>query len=386
MSILVVEKGDTALEGAVMIRDRLYAYRSTAGSGIREGAVYAGVVDRALKNVSAVFVRLPGKEFGFLPVPAGQKPPPSGARVTVQVRRPPSPSKKAMLTRDIALADAHLVYLPCGAGVHVSARIESEEERAALRQTGDRLLPDHGGLILRSSALAVDPETLKGERDRLLARWRQIEAAHQAAPALLWDGDGLPDQLMDEESERLERIVTNAPELFADAPCPVSFSEQPFALYSVRHRLETALRRTVRMKSGATLVIDPCEAMTVIDVNSALAAGGRDIRETAEKINVEAAWEIARLLRLRGIGGMIVVDFIDMDTQAARERVLAAMREALREDPVKTTVHAFTALGLLELTRRREQVPLAPLPDLPCPRCGGTGIYFADIKEDASDA
>lgn len=139
------------------------------------------------------------------------------------------------------------------------------------------------------------------------------------------------------------------------------------------------------MKSGASLVIDRCEAMTVIDVNSGKSSGGRDIAATAERVNHEAAREIARLLRLLGIGGIIVVDFIDMDSEEARQRLIEEMRQQLKNDPVKTEVYGITALGLMEITRRRAQTPLEYLRDTPCPHCGGTGILKTD-EEDTADA
>ena len=135
------------------------------------------------------------------------------------------------------------------------------------------------------------------------------------------------------------------------------------------------------MKSGATLVIDPCEAMTVIDVNSALASGGQDIEKTAARVDKEATWEIARLLRLRQIGGMVLIDFIDSASESVRDMLINEMKTALSEDPVKTTVHDFTQLGIMEITRHRKDIPYEALPDIPCPCCGGTGISFdSDVE------
>ena len=387
MSILLVEKDGQGLQAAVMHRGKLYACRSESGGSLREGQVYSAVVDRVLKGVSAVFVRLPDKQFGFLPLSAGEKTPASGQRLIVQIKRPPTQTKKALLSTDIALAGDALVYLPRGSGVHVSSRIENAEEKATLRALGSLLDCSGGGVILRSAAAGCDLQALKQELDVLRARWQSILAVQESAPRLLWEGENMLAILLREERSRLEYILTNAPGcLPAALPCPVRTCDHPFLLHTVQHRLERSLRRTVQLKSGATLVIDPCEAMTVIDVNSAQAAVGKSIAETAEKINAEAAWEIARLLRLRGIGGMIVVDFIDMASEAAKERLLAVMREALSEDPEKTTVHDLTALGLMELTRHRAQTPFSPLPDAPCPRCGGSGIDLQPVEEDSRDA
>ena len=385
MSILLVEKNEKGLSAAVMNRGRLYAYQSeTDPASLQEEQVFVGVVDRAVKGVNAVFVRLPNKMFGFLPVSAHQKAPASGTRVIVQVRRPPNGGKKALLSLDIAIAGACIVYLPKGAGVRVSSRLESDEQKEALHALG-HLLAFDGGIIIRSAALGCEAASLQEELDALCQRWRDIEHAAQAlsAPALLWAGEDMITVLLRDEGQRLEYVLTNAPDALPQTlACPIKRCDNPFALHCVNAKLERSLRRTVLMKSGATLVIDPCEAMTVIDVNSAMAAGGRNIEQTAEKINLEACWEIARLLRLRGIGGMVVIDFIDMASEAARAHVMDTLREALREDPVKTTVHDFTALGLLELTRHRAQTPLAPLDDLPCPHCAGSGVSLSADEED----
>lgn len=389
MSILLVEKDGEAVSAAVMNRGRLYAYQSESDGALRESQVFSGVVDRAMGSIHAVFVRLPGKETGFLQLPADKKLPASGQRLTVQIRRPPFQNKKALLTQDIALAGSFMVYLPESRGIRLSSKITDEADRARLRAAAGQIMPTEGGGILRSAALSVSSSALKEEADTLYARWRSIcrKAEGCAAPALLWNGNGFLEKMAQDEASRLEYILTNDPECLSFSPaCPVKVCEHPFLLHNVRRRLEKSLRRTVQMKSGAALVIDPCEAMTVIDVNSGMADGGSSAEETAEKINGEAAWEIARLLRLRGIGGMILVDFIDMKSESAKTQLFRTMQETLREDPVQSTVHDITALGLMEITRRRVENAAVPLPDIPCPHCGGTGAALSDQEEDAYDA
>lgn len=384
MSILVVQKDADGLRAAVMKDNRLYAYRGQqGGGGICEEQIYIGVVDRMQKGVNAAFVKLPGGEFGFLPYDKEKHPLRSGERVLVQVKRPPNNAKKAFLTTDIALAGQYLVYLPFGGGVSVSKRVETDEEKQMLRRMGRHLKPEKGGLVMRASALQAD-EAATDECAVLLERWRMIseKARMQTAPALLWDGDDVISSLLREENTRLEYVLTNAPEVLPSGiACPIKEADEPFLLHNVEHKLERSQRRTVRMKSGATLIMDRCEAMTVIDVNSAMAGGGKSVAETAEKINMEAVREIARLLRLLRIGGIIMVDFIDMATDEARERLIHAMREALKEDPVKTMVYGITQLGLMEITRRRGETPLEALRDIPCPHCAGTGV-LTESEED----
>lgn len=385
MSTLLLQKEEAGLRAAVMRDGRLYAYRAQQDvSAIREGQIYLSVVDRAIKGVGAVFVRLPGGDFGFLPVPAGQRAPASGDRVIVQVKRPPNSAKKAFMTRDIALDGTYLILLPCSDSLGVSSRIEDAALRRTLREAGRALKPHGMGLVMRAAALNADEAALKDELYTLLQRWQSLQALqmYASAPRLLWDGEDMLSQLLREENGRLDSIVTNAPELLPDAlPCPVRTAEHPFMLHAVDHKLEKSRRRTVLLKSGASLVIDRCEAMTVIDVNSGMAPGGKGIAQTAERINHEAAAEIARLLRLLGIGGMILIDFIDMDSDEARQRLIEAMREQLRQDPVKAEVIDITPLGIMELTRRRVQTPLSELPDIPCPHCCGTGCLDTPEEE-----
>ncbi len=384
MSILLLQKEDAGLRAAVMRDGKLYAYRSQQdAAAIHEGQIYLSVVDRAVKGVGAVFVRLPGSEFGFLPIPSGQRAPASGERVLVQVKRPPTNAKKAFMTRDIAIDGEHLILLPCSDSLGVSSRVEDAAIRRSLRETGRAIKPRGMGLVMRSAAQETDTDVLKAELSDLTARWQALESIrlHTSNPALLWDGESMLSQLLREEGTALESILTNAPELLPDhLPCPAHTVEHPFMIHAVDHKLEKSRRRTQLLKSGASLVVDRCEAMTVIDVNSAMAKGGKGIEQTAERINHEAAVEIARLLRLLGIGGMILIDFIDMDSEEARRRLTDTMREQLRQDPVKAEVIDITPLGIMELTRRRVQSPLSELPDIPCPHCMGTGCM--DLPEE----
>ncbi len=389
MSILLVQKDAQGVRAAVMQDGHLYAYRGAQGAAaLHEEQIFLGVADRAIRGVNAVFVRLPGGETGFLSTPAGKKPPASGDRIIVQVKRPANNAKKAYLTQDIALPAEHLVLLPFSRAEAVSSRVENAQDKQSLRALCHRLRPESMGLVVRSAALNETESALQAEASRLMQQWQSIAqaAAHTSAPALLWDGEDAVTSLAREEGARLEYVLTNAPELVPPfLSCPVRTAENPFMLHTVEHRLERSCRRTVLMKSGASLVIDRCEAMTVIDVNSGKSSGGRDIAATAERVNHEAAREIARLLRLLGIGGIIVVDFIDMDSEEARQRLIEEMRQQLKNDPVKTEVYGITALGLMEITRRRAQTPLEYLRDTPCPHCGGTGILKTD-EEDTADA
>ncbi len=389
MSILLIDKTPVGVRAAVMKDGRLYAYHSSeSGGGICEDQIYLAVVDRMAKGVNAAFVKLPHGDFGFLPYDKEKRPLRSGERVLVQVKRPPNNAKKAFLSLDVSVGGKYLVLLPMGGGISVSRSIENDDSRKQMRQVGKKLKVASCGLIMRAEALDASEEVLIEERDALLKRWQEISklANTLPAPALVWDGDDIISILLHEEEKHLEYILTNAPELVpASVTCPIRQADEPFLLHNVEHKLKRSQQRTFLMKSGANLVIDRCEAMTVIDVNSAMSGGGRNIADTAEKINMEAAREIARLLRLLRIGGMIVIDFIDMATEEAKDHLLSYMKELLQDDPMKTVVYGMTQLGLMELTRKRADTPLPPLPDPLCPHCAGTGI-LQESEDEPLDA
>lgn len=385
MSILLIDKTENILQAAVINHNALYAYSSSLhSSSISEGQIYIGVVGRAIKSVSAVFVKIDDRNTGFLPFRPGQPIPASGTKVIVQVKRPPIGEKKALLSTEIAFPSEHLILLPLSTGIHISSRVQVPALREDLYRLGHQLKCKNCGVILRSSAVEKSIVILKNDLQVLQKKWERISSSAKqiSAPALLWDGNDPVLKLLNEESGRLEKVITNAEEYInTEFTVPVQYCAQPFQLFNVEDRLNRSLRHSYRMKSGAVLVIDPCEAMTVIDVNSALAPGGQDIERTAARVDKEAVWEIARLLRLRRIGGMILIDFIDTSSESVREMLINEMKTALSEDPVKATVHDFTQLGIMEITRHKKDIPYEGLPDIPCPCCGGSGIYFNSDEE-----
>ena len=201
------------------------------------------------------------------------------------------------------------------------------------------------------------------------------KAAAADAPAMIDSGLGPVEKMLRDTKCDVCEIVTNAPEAFANFTVPVRTAPHPMMLYNIQGKLEKSLRRKVWLDCGGNLVIDPCEALTVFDVNSAKDLGTKKgATDTLTRLNIEAAKEIARLLRLRRIGGIVLIDFVDMQTDAERAYVRDALEEALFDDPVKTVIHGFTALGLMEISRKKTSAQLAQINDTPCPHCRGTGI------------
>jgi ribonuclease G len=371
------------------------------------GNIYLGRVARVLPGMQSAFVDVGLERAAFLHVAdiwearqqSADRPPPierllrQGDVTLVQVIKDPIGTKGARLSTQISLAGRMLVYLPQDPHIGVSQRIEDEAERSHLRETLTRLLPadESGGYIVRTSAEDASDSDLRADIDYLRKRWLQIKDAAGKVPP--------ETQLYQELSlgQRVLRDVVNedtatvqidsrenfvALQAFAAQYVPnvsarlVHYDgERPlFELYQIDEEIERALARRVELKSGGYLIIDQTEAMTTIDVNTGGFVGTRNFDDTIFKTNLEAAQSIARQLRLRNLGGIIVLDFIDMASSGHRELVLAELKKALARDRTRMTVSQFTQLGLVEMTRKRTRESLAHVLCEPCPVCTGRGV------------
>jgi Rne/Rng family ribonuclease len=300
-----------------------------------------------------------------------------GQGVLVQVRRGPVGGKAPQVTGDVALAGMYLVLRPRRRDVALPARLARTPAAAGQRERAARLFPGIGVVLRRGASLASDAELL-AELARLRDRWQQIEAAASAAtpPARLHADDPLQRLLLDRLAPELERIVVGDQATLvrartwlgkwqpALADRLVSLPD-PFEATGVAEQLEEALQPSVPLAGGGSLIIEATAAFTAIDVNG----GGRRALEA----NLGAAAEIARQLRLRRIGGTVVVDFIDLPARAARARVVDALRAALADDPEPVQVFAMSRFGLVEISRRRSGPSLAEMLGRRCPTCAGAG-------------
>ncbi len=364
---LLIEQREKNRTLALMDGSTLLAYNTDNAAGIAAEQVYLAVVDRVMKGMDAAFVRLTGKSTGFLPLselPEKNRDVKSGDTLLLQVKRPPVGEKAAYMTADISLAGKYIILLPCTRQVAVSSRIADTAVKQQLLALAQRICPPQMGVVLRSEAEGAGEQSIVDELKTHLETWEALTAARQKAhaPCLIQaQEDALQALVRDIKGQPLERAVTNIPNALPPLPCPVSEHSSPLQLYGVDEKLKKALRRKVWLPSGGYLVIDPCEAMTVIDVNSGKNTGKKDAEDSITRLNIEAATEIARLMRLRNLGGIIIIDFIDMQTSAHRKAVQEALQAALQFDPVKTVLHGFTALGLMEVTRKRVGQALQPL-------------------------
>ncbi len=369
------------------------------------GNIYKGRVVNVLPGMGAAFVDIGLEKNAFLyiddllPAHLEQQPkvkPPidtlvkKGDEFVVQIVREPVGTKGARVTTHYALTGRWLVYMPEAGYVALSKRIEGDDERKRLKSFGDRLCRGREGVILRTVASGESYEALEGDMDMLRARWERIAAEGKRARApreMYHDVELVPrlirdivteetDELVVDHEERLREarrmLQTVAPNLLGrvklhEGPKPIN------ELYGVREQLEKSFEAKQWLSSGAYLVIDQTEALTVIDVNTGKYTGTTNLEETVFATNIEAAREIARLLRLRDIGGIIIIDFIDMEREEHRQQIMEELEKAVRGDRTKAHVVGWTKLGLLEMTRKKVRDHKDMLFFHACKHCGGSG-------------
>lgn len=370
------------------------------------GNIYLGKVARVLPGMQSAFVDIGLERAAFLHVAdiwehrqnPTDKPVPierllrDGDTLVVQVIKDPIGTKGARLATQVSLAGRMLVYLPRDPHVGVSQRIEDEAERERLRGLLTELRPadEKGGYIVRTSAEGAAAADLAADLDYLAKLWASIQAESRLrpAPSLLYQELSLAqrvlrDMVHDETASVQIDSRENYLKLreFTEQFVPKVTSrllhytgDRPlFDLYSIDDEIERALARRVDLKSGGYLVVDQTEAMTTIDVNTGGFVGTRNFDDTIFKTNLEAAQAIARQLRMRNLGGIIIVDFIDMVSAEHRDAVLAEFQRALARDRTRMTMSGFTQLGLVEMTRKRTRESLAHILCEPCPACQGRG-------------
>jgi len=378
----------------------------TASRGL-VGNVYLGRVVRVLPGMQSAFVDIGLERTAFLHVADiwgerhngnGDGPRPiekilsEGQNLIVQVLKDPIGTKGARLSTQISIAGRLLVYLPQEKHIGISQRIEGETERELLREKLQQLVPadEAGGFIVRTMAEKSSDEELASDIAYLRKMWAEAKNAAVSArpPALLYQDLTLGQRLLrDLATPETSRIFIDSREnfqkmtAFAQEYMPQLrpllehyTGERPlFDLHGVEDEIQKALARRVDLKSGGYLIIDQTEAMTTIDVNTGGFVGSRNFDDTIFKTNLEAAQTIARQLRLRNLGGIIILDFIDMESAEHKDAVLAELNKALARDHTRMSVNGFTALGLVEMTRKRTRESLAHVLCEPCPTCGGRG-------------
>jgi ribonuclease G len=313
-----------------------------------------------------------------------------GQDILVQVSKEPLGTKGARLTSHITLPGRHLVFMPTVDHIGISRRIEDEKERTRLKKIMQELRPPGAGFIVRTVSERAPKEKLKSEMEFLTRLWTSIQKKREtsSAPTLLHKELTITLRAVrDLFTKEIDRLVIDSREEyqltvgFIDTFTPnLRYSielyegrEPLFDAYGIEMEISRALDRKIWLKSGGYIVIESTEALTAIDVNTGSYVGKRNLEETIVKTNLEAVREIAYQLRLRNIGGLIVIDFIDMDKEGNRERVFLALMEALEKDRAKTTVMKMSELGLIEMTRKRTRENINLFLTEPCLYCEGRG-------------
>lgn len=379
-------------------------------SGKLVGNIYAGRVQNVLPGMNAAFVDIGLNKNAFLY--AGdigldtrdqqelkaqlenrriEKMLRPGQYIVTQVVKDAGGDKGPRISGNLSLPGRLCVLIPAVKYAGVSKKIEDEAERKRLHDIAKSIISKHdGGVILRTAAEGATVDAIFQDYERLCAQWQKIDIAarHSQKPRLIQaDGNLALRAVRDMLDADVECIRTDDEALFqelkdyaqmltpalADRIRFIKTQTPLFDLLRVDAQLESAFKRRIQLKSGGTLVIDETEAMTVIDVNTAKFTGKKSLSETIFRLNCEAAEEIARILRLRDVGGIIIIDFIDMDSAAQREALLAHLREAFKNDRNRVNILGVTALGLVEMTRKKARRPLSRLLMRDCSQCLGSG-------------
>lgn len=374
------------------------------------GNIYKGKVENILPGMQAAFVDIGLDKNAFLYAgdivrdmgdDAAQDSPPAevppirevlrpNQDILVQVLKQPGGTKGARVTTHITLPGRYVVLMPTVEHIGISRRVRDDAVRSRLKDLAKKLCPPGMGLILRTAAARAKEAEIAKEIALYERMWQRIQdkARVVSAPRLVHAEESLllrtvrdaftadVDELVINDKDAYERVCALTAMLAPELRPRIhwySGSVPIFDAYALEDKMERLLQRRVWLRNGAYLVIDETEALTAIDVNTGKYTGNDDLQETIVNANLEAADEIARQIRLRDLSGIIIVDFIDMESEENRRRVLERLEKAVSSDPTRTNVLGMTSLGLVEMTRKRSRRRLSALMETTCPHCGGSG-------------
>ncbi|MGM0844087.1 MAG: Rne/Rng family ribonuclease [Bacillota bacterium] len=386
------------------IMESLHVYQPEKESIV--GNIYLGRVDKVEKGLNAAFINIGENKNGFLHIDdlaefvalndearksaEINKLLHQGQKLLVQVTKDPAGTKGPRLTGVVELKGASIVYMPQGRYVAVSKKAADEEQKKKWRRFGSKMKEEQEGVLFRTASLNKTKESIEAEFLALKTHYQKIHTLshNQKAPSLLHRHDVMKDEILEEvkKIKQLEIItddyawkedfqvyVKQHGTTLSSEISTVQGHESIFNHYRVEAQIEKAMKKVVWLDNGATIVIEPTEAMTVIDVNTGKFTGKSDLSQTALKTNLLAATEIARQLKIRNLSGIILIDFIEMKNGQHQSEVTAALKAGLNEDGKRTTIVGFTELGILQLTRKKTKPPLLEYTTSACPSCSGHG-------------
>jgi len=386
-----------------------YSERQTTQKVV--GNIYKGRVANVLPGMQAAFVDIGIEKNAFLYIddalalapgerPQGQKPKITellreGQEILVQVNKEPVGTKGARVTTGLSLPGRYVVMMPGADYVGVSRRIESEGERDRIKKLADEIRDPQVGLIVRTAAEGVDTELLRQDYNFLRGAWERMKRGIKSVkvPGIVYrDLDLLSRSVRDFFTEDVEEMLVDNLEAYETVRDLLAHTmpgeidrvklyrgkENLFSANGIDQELEKALKRKVWLKSGGYLIIDQTEALTAIDINTGKFIGTHSLEETVLKTNLEAAKELARQIRLRDIGGIIIIDFIDMRSAGHQQQVMQELELQLKRDRTRAHVLGLTQLGLVEMTRKKVRQSLDEVLQRPCPHCDGRGKVLSE--------
>ena len=336
------------------------------------GDILLGKTDRLMPGMNSAFVDIGRKKSGFLPLDENSGSFTggnirSGESLTVQIKKEETGTKGAFLTRDITLPGTTVILMPMNRYIGVSSRIAEESVRERLKKEGRKIAADRFGLVMRKAAEETDIDTVRQEAEDLYGIWQRTaeKASRGGKPGSILYSGNITDRLCEDYARDGIEMIPETTEADAD----------------IARQLRNAKERIVRLPGGGNIVLDRCEAMTVIDINTASATDAGSKERTILETNLEACSIIAQQIRLRNLSGIILIDFIDMDHETDRSMVLTRLTECFSRDRIKTVIHGWTSLGLIEMTRKRTRAGIYDNLLKACPVCGGTGYILREHKE-----
>ena len=373
------EKTIAAIENGKLVE--IYEENEQSSKARNEGTIYLGIVKDIVPGMQAAFVDIGTEKNSFIHVKdvipqVDEKVEKridtkikdvikAGEKILVQIQKDSNDKKGARTSTHIKLTGKYVVLMPNTNIVTISQKIENESEKERLLKILRKLLPENTGVIVRTAAVKKNEEELKEDLEQLLSKWKKIKEKFDNAPSkaqLLYKSPSILEKIiLDLPENRIEKIIVNDKEEYKeisemlkemDEKIKVEIHENILEKYELEKQIEKLKQRKIWLNCGGFITIDQTEALVAIDVNSGKFTGKSTLEETVYKVNYEATIEIAKQLRLRDIGGIIIIDYIDMQKEENKNKIEKLLKESLKQDRAKTQVEGFTKLNLMELTRK----------------------------------